>query len=95
MNVDEPLQRFEAAFRKAEGLGISNPNAMLLSTVDERGRPSSRVVLLKQFDERGFVFYTNLESRKARQIRSSPHVCLNFFWRERQRRSPTSPRQAV
>ena len=82
MSVDKPLERFEAVFRKAGELGIANPNAMLLGTVDERGRPSSRAVLLKQFDERGFVFYTNLESRKARQIQANPRVCLNFYWRE-------------
>ena len=82
MSVDKPLKRFEAVFRKAGELGLANPNAMLLATVDESGRPSSRVVLLKHFDERGFVFYTNLESRKARQIQANPRVCLNFYWWE-------------
>ena len=66
----------------AEASGIRDPNAMVLSTVDPEGQPSSRVVLLKAFDERGFVFYTNLESRKGRELAGNPRVSLSFFWRE-------------
>ncbi|HVE86859.1 MAG TPA: pyridoxamine 5'-phosphate oxidase [Myxococcales bacterium] len=58
-----------------------DPNAMVLSTVGPDGRPSSRVVLLKDFDARGFTFYTNLESRKARDLRQNPYAALCFLWR--------------
>jgi pyridoxamine 5'-phosphate oxidase len=61
---------------------MENPEAMVLSTVDDCGRPSSRVVLLKGVDSRGFVFYTNLGSRKAREIQGNANVCLSFYWRE-------------
>ena len=61
---------------------MENPDAMVLSTVDHEGRLSSRVVLLKGVDSRGFVFYTNLGSRKAREIEGNPNVCLSFYWRE-------------
>jgi pyridoxamine 5'-phosphate oxidase len=56
------------------------PDAMVLSTVDEDGQPSSRFVLLKAFDDRGFVFYTNLESRKARALRANPRAALCAYW---------------
>jgi len=78
----EPWDRFREVFDKALALDIENPNTMVLSTVGEDGRPSSRAVLLKHFDERGFVFYTNLESRKGIEIARNPQVCLNFYWRE-------------
>lgn len=78
----DPFDRFREVFDKALALDIENPNAMVLSTVGEDGRPSSRAVLLKHFDEQGFVFYTNLESRKGREIAVNPQVCLNFYWRE-------------
>ncbi|MCP4658242.1 MAG: pyridoxamine 5'-phosphate oxidase [bacterium] len=78
----EPFDRFREVFDEALALDIENPDAMVLSTVGEDGRPSSRAVLLKHFDHRGFVFYTNLESRKGREIATNPHVCLNFYWRE-------------
>ena len=57
-----------------------DPNAMSLATVDERGRPSSRIVLLKAFDERGFVFYTNYEGRKGRELLANPWCALCFHW---------------
>ncbi len=78
----DPFVRFAEVFEKAQATGIKDPNAMVLSSVDELGRPSSRVVLLKGFDDRGFVFYTNFESRKGREILANGEVCLNFFWRE-------------
>jgi pyridoxamine 5'-phosphate oxidase len=59
-----------------------DPNAMVISTVDSEMRPSSRTVLLKSFDENGFVFYTNYDSRKAAHIAANPHVSLLFFWSE-------------
>ncbi len=82
MSETDPFAWFGRVLAEAEATGISDPNAMVLASVDASGRPSSRVVLLKGFDHRGFVFYTNLESCKGEQIRARPEVCLNFFWRE-------------
>jgi len=61
------------------------PNAMVLSTVGSKGAPATRVVLLKSFDERGFVFFTNYESAKARHLAANPRVSLHFFWPELER----------
>lgn len=69
-------QALEAA---AEGQ-LHEPNAMVVSTVDAGGRPSSRTVLLKGFDEHGFVFFTNYESRKARELAANPNIALLFPW---------------
>ena len=79
---EDPIERFGRIFEQAKATGMENPNAMVLSSVDDEGRPSSRVVLLKDFDSRGFVFYTNLESRKGTEIRANPEVCLNLYWRQ-------------
>ena len=78
----EPFARFGEALDAAMATGMADPNAMVVSSVDAAGQPSSRVVLLKSFDERGFVFYTNLESRKGREILAHPKVSLSFWWRE-------------
>lgn len=78
----DPIARFREVFERARATGTPDPHAMVLSTADAEGRPSSRVVLLKGVDEHGFVFYTNLESRKGRQLAVNPHVSLNFYWRE-------------
>ena len=78
----EPFARFREFLTEAEATGMSNPNAMVVSSVDPEGQPSSRVVLLKGLDERGFVFYTNFESRKGREILGNPKVSLNFYWRQ-------------
>ncbi|MEE8526662.1 MAG: pyridoxamine 5'-phosphate oxidase [Thermoanaerobaculia bacterium] len=78
----DPFVRFATVFERAVTTGIDDPNAMLVSSVDGGGRPSSRMILLKSFDDQGFVFYTNLESRKGREILANPHVALNFYWRE-------------
>jgi pyridoxamine 5'-phosphate oxidase len=78
----EPFNRFREFLSEAEATGMADPNAMVVSSVDREGQPSSRVVLLKGFDERGFVFYTNFESRKGREILGHPKVSLSFFWRE-------------
>jgi pyridoxamine 5'-phosphate oxidase len=80
--LKDPFVRFGEVFDRAAAAGIEDPNAMVVSSVDGGGRPSSRVVLLKSFDDQGFVFYTNFESRKGREILANPHVALNFFWRE-------------
>lgn len=77
-----PFELFAEVFAQAQELEIDNPNAMHLATVDAEGQPSVRVVLLKDFDEKGFVFYTNLESHKGRQLAANPKTEVNFYWRE-------------
>ncbi|MGA9854054.1 MAG: pyridoxamine 5'-phosphate oxidase [Gammaproteobacteria bacterium] len=76
----EALRRFQALFTKAQDLDIPEPAAMSLATVAPDGRPSIRTVLLKAFDERGFVFYTNLHSRKGQQLHVNPNAAICFFW---------------
>lgn len=82
---DDPLQQFRAWFDDATASGTLEPNAMVLATVDAARRPSQRTVLLKQVDDAGFVFYTNYESRKGREIEENPQVALLFFWPELER----------
>ena len=80
-NFLEPFQKFEEWFKKAcENQQIIEPTAMCLSTVDEKNCPSSRMVLLKKFDERGFCFFTNLTSRKGEELAKNPNVALCFYW---------------
>jgi pyridoxamine 5'-phosphate oxidase len=76
----EPFARFGEWMERAMAAGVAEPTAMALATADAEGRPSVRMVLLKGFDERGFVFYTNLESRKARELTANPHAALCLFW---------------
>ncbi|MGW2528971.1 pyridoxamine 5'-phosphate oxidase [Streptomyces sp. NPDC001595] len=79
--ADTPVRQFARWFRQAATEGrLFEPNAMVVSTADAEGRPSSRTVLLKQFDEQGFVFYTNYDSRKARDLAENPYVSLLFPW---------------
>jgi pyridoxamine 5'-phosphate oxidase len=75
-----PYEQFALWFAEAFASGLQEPNAMVLSTADATGRPSSRTVLLKGYDERGFVFYTNYGSRKAGDIGRNPYVSLLFPW---------------
>ncbi len=82
--TDNMLKLFEEGFERAKDAKVPEPTAMTLATVDEHGRPSARTMLLKDVDADGFVFYTNLESRKGRQIAVNPNVSLVFFWRETQ-----------
>ena len=84
-NIDEPLSLFRQWFGEAEDREIDVPSAMSVATVDARNRPSSRMVLLKHYDESGFVFYTNLESRKAECIAENTHVALLFHWKSLKR----------
>lgn len=77
---DDPVVQFEDWFRYACETVPMDPNAVSLATVDGQNRPSSRTVLLKYFDERGFVFFTNYDSKKATQIEANPNVALLFFW---------------
>ena len=79
---EDPIIQFGHWFREACDSDRMDPNAMTLSTVDAENRPASRTVLLKYFDERGFVFFTNLESSKAGHIAVNANVALLFFWRE-------------
>jgi pyridoxamine 5'-phosphate oxidase len=82
--LHEPFERFATIFERARAELPRNcfpdPNAMSVATVDADGRPSNRIVLLKAFDERGFVFYTNLEGRKGRELRANPNCALCWHW---------------
>ncbi|MEZ4776551.1 MAG: pyridoxamine 5'-phosphate oxidase [Bacteroidia bacterium] len=76
---DNPFTQFEVWFAAAVEAGVKEPNAMSLATA-AGGRPSLRIVLLKGFDETGFVFYTNYESRKAKEMTENPQAAISFFW---------------
>jgi pyridoxamine 5'-phosphate oxidase len=76
----DPVVQFDRWFQEALGGEIYEPNAMTLATVGPDGRPSARIVLLKGFDADGFVFYTNLESRKSEELRGNPQASLLFWW---------------
>ena len=78
--LDDPFNQFRLWMEQALESGIIDPTAMSVATVDSVGRPWQRMVLLKGFDERGFVFYTNLGSRKATDITSNPQISLQFPW---------------
>lgn len=80
----DPLTQFRLWFEEVREAGITEANAMLLSTVFE-GRPTGRIVLLKDLDERGFSFFTNYGSKKGHEIEANPHVALTFFWKELER----------
>lgn len=75
-----PVEQFEIWFQQACQANVPEPNAMILATVSANGAPSQRTVLLKYFDHQGFVFFTNYESKKARQIEENAQVSLLFFW---------------
>lgn len=80
-----PIQQFQKWFDEAMQEKVLEVNAMVLSTVDENARPSARVVLLKGIKENAFLFYTNYESSKGKQLAANPMVALNFFWPELER----------
>src|SRR5476649_1905258 len=80
MSTDDPIAMFSVLFEQAKRQNVFEPDAMVLSTVDADGRPSGRYVLLKAVDARGFVFFTNLESRKARALTANPQAALCFYW---------------
>jgi pyridoxamine 5'-phosphate oxidase len=81
----DPLEQFRAWFDAALASELREPTAMAVATVGADGRPSARMVLLKAFDDRGFVFYTNYESRKGRELGANPHASLLFYWAELER----------
>ncbi|GAB4178799.1 MAG: pyridoxamine 5'-phosphate oxidase [Thalassobaculales bacterium] len=98
---DEPSDHFLAWLKEAEASEPNDPNAMALATADAQGRPSVRMVLLKDADARGFVFYTNLESRKGLELAENPEAALLFHWKSLRRQvrvegpvAPVTPAEA-
>ncbi len=90
-----PFKRFHTWFEEARESEPNDPTAMTLASADARGRPSARMVLLKGADESGFVFYTNLESRKGEDLAENPYAALLFHWKSLRRQvrveGPVSP----
>jgi pyridoxamine 5'-phosphate oxidase len=95
IDAEEPLALFGDWLREAERREPNDPNAVALATVDTNGLPDARMVLLKSFDPRGFVFYTNLESAKGRELAATPKAALLFHWKSLRRqvrvRGPVEP----
>ncbi|MCH2432072.1 MAG: pyridoxamine 5'-phosphate oxidase [Candidatus Poseidoniia archaeon] len=83
--LESPTDMFRNWFEKIEDLEHIEPNAAILSTSTKKGKPSSRAVLVKEFDERGFVFYTNYKSKKAQEIEVNPYGSLLFYWQDFER----------
>jgi len=81
----DPIRQFQLWFQQALDAQVPEPNAMTLATVDEQGQPSARIVLVKGADERGFVFFTNYESRKGHDLAINPRASLLFYWIELER----------
>ncbi len=81
----DPLRLFEHWFNEAIAARVPEPNAMTLATVAEDGRPSTRIVLVKSFDERGIVWFTNYESRKGHELQTNAYAALQFHWVEQER----------
>jgi pyridoxamine 5'-phosphate oxidase len=85
MSEQDPFELFGHWLAEAEKSEPNDPNAMALATVDAAGKPSLRMVLLKGFDPQGFVFYTNLESKKGRDLAVNPHAALCLHWKSLRR----------
>jgi pyridoxamine 5'-phosphate oxidase len=83
--ADDPFDQFNTWFEQALAAEVNEPNAMNVATVDADGKPTSRIVLIKQFDRRGFTWYTNYDSQKGCQLRDNPNAALLFFWSELER----------
>jgi pyridoxamine 5'-phosphate oxidase len=83
--ASDPIEQFRSWFDGALAADLHEPNAMTLATATPDGRPSARVVLLKGFDERGFVFYTSYEGRKGRELETNPNCALVLYWGELER----------
>lgn len=83
--LHDPIAQFAVWFEEALSSQLPEPNAMTLATADLSGRPSARTVLLKGFDKQGFVFYTNYESRKGKELTENPQAALLFTWLELER----------
>jgi pyridoxamine 5'-phosphate oxidase len=84
-SLPDPLQQFALWFQQALDAELPEPNAMTLATVGANGRPSTRIVLIKAFDDRGIVWYTNYDSRKGRELAANPFAALQFHWVELER----------
>jgi len=84
-SLADPLQQFALWFQQALDAQLPEPNAMTLATVGANGRPSTRVVLVKSFDERGIAWYTNYDSRKGHELAANPFAALQFHWVELER----------
>jgi pyridoxamine 5'-phosphate oxidase len=82
---NDPINAFSLWFQHAIDAQIKEPNAMMIATVDNDGMPDARVVLLKEVDAKGFVFYTNYSSAKGQQLQDNPHACLVFSWLDLER----------
>jgi len=82
---NNPFSLFEAWIKEAYDASVAEPNAMCLSTVSKNNRPSSRMVLLRDYTYKGFVFYTNYRSRKGNDLKNNNYAALNFFWAEQER----------
>ena len=80
-DLDNPIDLFEDWFNEAKKTEINDPNALALATVGKNGTPSVRMVLLKDFNKKGFVFYTNLNSQKSNEIKSNPNASMCFHWK--------------
>ena len=80
-DLDNPIDLFADWFNEAKKTEINDPNALALATVGENGTPSVRMVLLKDFNEKGFIFYTNLNSRKSNEIKFNPNASMCFHWK--------------
>ncbi len=85
MLSENPFEQFKEWFNHAVECKVAEPNAMVVSTVSAKGMPSSRVVLLKSWDERGFVFYTNYKSQKATDLEANNNICAIFSWLDLER----------
>ncbi len=83
--VANPIEQFSLWFEQAVAANLLEPNAMTVATVTAEGKPSARIVLLKQFDARGFVFYTNYNSQKGLELQACPHAALVFLWGDLER----------
>jgi pyridoxamine 5'-phosphate oxidase len=75
-----PFEQFSLWYKMACDAGFIHPDAMALATADKNGKPSARIVLLKSFDENGFIFYTNYQSRKGNELTANPYAALLFYW---------------
>jgi pyridoxamine 5'-phosphate oxidase len=82
---DDPISQFSKWFLEALNSGLYEPNAMILATSTPDGKPSARVLLLKGFDEKGFVFFTSFLSRKGKEMAKNPVIALVFYWAELER----------
>lgn len=82
---EDPMSLFQKWFYEVDSTTSDEANAMTVSTIGLDGFPKARVVLLKRFNEEGFIFYTNYQSEKGRAIAANPHICLSFFWQAHER----------